>query len=1466
MGIVLGRQPLRQGRDPRVPDRAGHRPARRPRPQRLHLAVRRLRGRPPRRRPGRTCCRPTPRRTPCSRSPRRSASTRSRSSASRSPATSSTTSRRSPPPTCGSRSTPGSGSTTTTTASARPGRRCVRRASWSTRTAAAVVSGLRDLVVLKSTGSEFADFLVDEFTTLPPTHDRVLATSLAAEWTYVPDSKPDWGPIARRHPRHAAGAVRERALAGPAAVAVGDGPGGAGGACPDVASIELVAPNIHHVAVDLSAVRAGQPGRGLPRDRPALRPDRGRRRARRGGLMEFLSPTTLADALAARAEHPGRRADHGRHRRDGGAELRPAPAAGPARPHPGPGARDLGPGRRRDPARRRRHLHPGDRASSAAELPGLALASRTVGSPQIRNRGTVGGNLGAASPAGDAHPALLAAFAEVELASLDGVRRVPAHEFYTGVKKHAGRPDELITAVWVRAATGPQQFSKIGTRNAMVIAVAAFGLALHPDRQASAPASARRRPPRAGRPTPRRSSRRSWTGSARRDVPADVAAEFGRLVAAAASPIDDVRGTAAYRLHALAVMARRCLGWAWADYQRGGGLMRVTVTVNGERREADDVWEGESLLYVLRERMGLPGSKNACEQGECGSCTVYLDGVTCCACLVAAGQADGRDVDTVEGLGGARRAAPRPAGVPRRRRRAVRLLHAGAARRHPRPARPRPGPRRLRDPRGAGRQPVPLHRLREDHRRRAPGRGGGCGEPARDRRVRGRHDGRRPDGARRRARRRRRRPDRRRSPRAGRPATSPDATYVDGTRLPATPGLVNTHHHLYQWLTRGLRGRPHAVRLADHALPGVGRPRRGHRAQAGATGALVQLARTGCTTTTDHHYVFPADGGDLLGAEIEAARAVGLRFLPDPRLDGPRPEPRRAAARPRGRGDRRDPRRDGRRRSTGTTTRPRTRCCASASPRARRSRSPATCSSRRPSWPGDKGVRLHTHLAETDDEDDVLPRAVRLLARSSTSSRSAGSARTCGSRTASTSTTRASPRWPPAGTGVAHCPSSNARLGAGICRTRDLRDAGVPVGLGVDGAASNEAASLVEELRHSVLFARAVGGPQALTVRDGLELATIGGARVLGWDDQIGSLEAGQARRPRALAARHRRPRRHRGPGRRARARLAAPARAAARAGPPGRAARRAGRPSTRSGSRSTYAPRRETLLRAGGGVGDADELDGSTTESTHRRTDHGHRRRRRGRPRCARTAPSRSPGEFAYGSDLWMDDMLWGVTLRSPHPYARILGVDITEALKTAGRVRRAHPRRRARARSTSGSSTRTSRCSRSTWCATRASRSRWSPPTTPRPRARRPRGSSSTTRCSSRSSTPSAGACDAATARGCTRGGNLVRHVKIRTRRPAPDRRRRGVRRLRGRHAGPGVPRPGVRARRARRGRRRRPLRRDPVAARRPAADLRGARAAARTRCGSSSPGSAARSAAARTCRCTCTAACSRCTPASR
>jgi CO/xanthine dehydrogenase FAD-binding subunit len=110
-------------------------------------------------------------------------------------------------------------------------------------------------------------------------------------------------------------------------------------------------------------------------------------------------------------------------------------------------------------------------------LPGLAMASRTVGSPQIRNRGTVGGNLGTASPAGDALPPLYASDAEVELASTCGTRRVPVAEFITGPKRNALRPDELIAAFHVPRAEGPQQYSKIGTRNAMVIAVCAFGFA-----------------------------------------------------------------------------------------------------------------------------------------------------------------------------------------------------------------------------------------------------------------------------------------------------------------------------------------------------------------------------------------------------------------------------------------------------------------------------------------------------------------------------------------------------------------------------------------------------------------------------------------------------------------------------------------------------------------------------------------------------------------------------------------------------------------------------------------------------------------------------------------------------------------------------------------------------------------------------------------------------------------------------
>ncbi|MGH3098084.1 MAG: FAD binding domain-containing protein [Streptosporangiales bacterium] len=205
-------------------------------------------------------------------------------------------------------------------------------------------------------------------------------------------------------------------------------------------------------------------------------------------------------------------------------------------------------------------------------LPGLAMASRTVGSPQIRGRGTVGGNLGAASPAGDSHPPLLAAGAEVEVASVRGTRRIPVADFYTGVKRSALAPDELIAAIIVRPPAGPQQFSKIGTRNAMVIAVTAFSLALHPDRQWVGTGLG------SAAPTPRHASAAEEYVSAalteqglwasRRELPEEAVTRFGELVGEAAEPIDDVRGTAAYRVHALGVMAERTLTWAWDEYRR----------------------------------------------------------------------------------------------------------------------------------------------------------------------------------------------------------------------------------------------------------------------------------------------------------------------------------------------------------------------------------------------------------------------------------------------------------------------------------------------------------------------------------------------------------------------------------------------------------------------------------------------------------------------------------------------------------------------------------------------------------------------------------------------------------------------------------------------------------------------------------------------------------------------------------
>jgi CO/xanthine dehydrogenase FAD-binding subunit len=290
--------------------------------------------------------------------------------------------------------------------------------------------------------------------------------------------------------------------------------------------------------------------------------------------MEFLQPRSLEEALAAKAERPEAvpiaggtdvmvELNFDRHRPEAVLDLTRVPELAEW-------DRDAGRLRVGAGVTYTRAI-----AELGDALPGLAIASRTVGSPQIRNRGTIGGNLGSASPAGDCHPPLLATGAEVEVASTAGRRRVPVAEFFTGPKKSALQPDELILAVWVPAATGPQQFAKIGTRNAMVIAVCSFALVLDPEHRRVGTGIGSAGPT----PLAATAAERFLQGvldaeglwSSRAPVDDGAAARFGELAAASASPIDDVRGTAAYRVHALGVLARRTLGWAWEQYRSGRG-------------------------------------------------------------------------------------------------------------------------------------------------------------------------------------------------------------------------------------------------------------------------------------------------------------------------------------------------------------------------------------------------------------------------------------------------------------------------------------------------------------------------------------------------------------------------------------------------------------------------------------------------------------------------------------------------------------------------------------------------------------------------------------------------------------------------------------------------------------------------------------------------------------------------------
>ena len=339
------------------------------------------------------------------------------------------------------------------------------------------------------------------------------------------------------------------------------------------------------------------------------------------------------------------------------------------------------------------------------------------------------------------------------------------------------------------------------------------------------------------------------------------------------------------------------------------------------------------------------------------------------------------------------------------------------------------------------------------------------------------------------------------------PDVPPDARHVDASGCLITPGLVNTHHHLYQWITRGLAVDATLFGWLTTLYPVWGRID-ADLVHTAATGGLTWLAKTGCSTTTDHHYVFPRDGGDVLHAEIAAAQRVGLRFHPTRgsmdlgRSRGGLPPDNVVedidailAASEAAIDDYHDT-------SFDAMLRIGVAPCSPFSVTGDLLKQTADLARR-------KGVRMHTHLCETLDEEDFCRQRfgcspveyVESLGWLGPDVWLAHAVHLTDPSIAALAAT---------GTSVAHCPTSNARLGAGICRSRDLRDAGVAVGLGVDGAASNEACSMLEEVRHSLLFARARGGPEALTVRDALDMATMSGARVLGRADEIGSLEVGK--------------------------------------------------------------------------------------------------------------------------------------------------------------------------------------------------------------------------------------------------------------------------------------------------------------------------------------------------------------------
>ncbi len=333
------------------------------------------------------------------------------------------------------------------------------------------------------------------------------------------------------------------------------------------------------------------------------------------------------------------------------------------------------------------------------------------------------------------------------------------------------------------------------------------------------------------------------------------------------------------------------------------------------------------------------------------------------------------------------------------------------------------------------------------------------------------------------------------------------AARVDGSGHLLTPGLVNTHHHLYQWLTRGWAQDAILFDWLSALYPTWSRID-ADLVRDGAAAAMAVLARSGCSTVADHHYIFPHDSGDIIGAIVEAAGDVGLRLhaargsMDLGESDGGLP-PDFAIETTHGALDAtadavarfHDPGFD-------SMVRIAVAPCAPFTVTQELLRESATLARQ-------LGVRMHTHGSETIEEESF-----------------------CRERFGMTPTEyldahgwlgddvwmahcvhldeNAIAQFAVTGTGVAHCPSSNARLAAGTAPVPELLAAGVPVGLGVDGAASNESGQLGTELRNALLVNRLRSGADRLSTRQALQLGTIGGARVLGRDAEIGSIEPGK--------------------------------------------------------------------------------------------------------------------------------------------------------------------------------------------------------------------------------------------------------------------------------------------------------------------------------------------------------------------